>query len=157
MRTTPLILALFLLMLGAAPAASQTRTSVSASEVNGTFKMNFAGKFRDLSNDLKILALGHGKLRIAFDLVRPYEVANGEISANLGTLDGEAQIKGDTAVFHSNEFGPCIITIKFVRPGTVKVTQEGSSADCGFGNRVMAEGIYRKVSSKKPSFDSNRY
>lgn len=148
-----LLLALALVSLSAAVAAAQaSRPSVSASEVNGTYKMSFAGKYRKMSNDLKILAIGGGKLRIAFDLIYPYTDRAGEISANLGEIEGEATIKGDTAVFASSEFGPCTITIKFVRPGLVKVTQDGSDADCGFGHNVTAGGTYRKVSAAKPKF-----
>src|SRR5687768_15699327 len=105
-------------------ADAQTRASVSAVEVNGTFRMNFKGKFKDTSNDIKILALGRGKIRVAMDLLYPYTLRGGERTANLGELDGEASIAGDTAVFESNEFGNCRITIRFVRPGTIKVTQD---------------------------------
>ena len=52
--------------------AQRSRKSVSAAEVNGTFLMNFAGKFKGSSNEVKILALGKGKIKIAFDLVYPY-------------------------------------------------------------------------------------
>jgi len=137
--------------------AQPARKSVSGSEVTGTFRMRFTGKYKDMSNDLGILALGKGRLKIAFDLVYPFSLNNGEVSVNMGSLAGEAVIKGDTAVYSSTEFGPCTITIKFVRPGTVKVTQDGSDAGCGFGHNVFAAGTYRKVSSKKPKFDSVDY
>ena len=138
--------------LAAGAFAQRSRVSVPASEVNGTFRMNFTGKFKGSSNEIKIWALGRGKLRIAMDLLYPY-VVNGELSANIGELDGQALIKGDTAVYESSEAGKCRITIKFVRPGTIKVTQEGADADCGFGHNVTSYGTYRKVSSKKPKFD----
>ncbi|MEO7539839.1 MAG: hypothetical protein ABIV21_07415 [Pyrinomonadaceae bacterium] len=107
-----------------------------------------------MSNEIRILSLAHGKLRIAMDLVYPYTLGNGERSANMGYLDGEAAIARDTAVYKSNDFGECTITIKFVRAGTIKVTQgeEGMSANCGFGFNVFADGTYRKVSAKKPKF-----
>jgi hypothetical protein len=88
------------------------------------------------------------------DLLYPIAMPNGETTANMGSLDGEASIKGDIATYHSDEFGPCTITIKFVRPGTIKVTQDGTDADCGFGHNVFAGGTYGKVSSRKPKFDS---
>ena len=150
-----MIFALTFLILASIPAAAQgDRTSVSATEVNGTFRMNFQGKFKQQSNDLNILALGRGKLRVAFDLVYPYTLRNGEVSVNMGSLAGEASIIGDTANYSSDEFGPCKITIKFVRSGTVKVTQDGSDADCGFGHNVYASGTYRKISGKKPTFEN---
>lgn len=139
-------------MLLAAAAVSAQRKSVPASEVNGTFRMNFKGKYRGNWNEIRILALGHGQLRIGMDLTYPYTMQNGELMANVGQLDGEAAIEGDTAIYSSREFGRCEITIKFVRPGTIKVSQDGSDAACGFGNNVTAGGTYTKVSSKKPNF-----
>lgn len=151
-----LTLAFCSLMLFCVPVSAQkSRPSVSGSEVTGTFKMSFIGKkYKDLSNDLLIQALGRGRLRIAFDLIYPFTLPDGEVSVNMGQLDGEASIKGDTAVYESDEFGPCKITIKFVRPGEVKVTQDGADADCGFGHRVIAAGTYKKVSGKKPKFET---
>ena len=131
--------------------AQTTRKSVPASEVNGTFRHNFSGVFRGSSNEIKILALGGGKLHIAMDLVYPYSLPNGELSANMGQLDGEATITADIAVYESTEDGTCKITIKFVKPGTIKVSQTDS--DCGFGHNVSSDGTYKKVSSVKPKFD----
>lgn len=137
-------------------SAQTSRKSVSGTEVTGTFKMSFIGKkYKDLTNDLYIQALGKGKLKISFDLLYPYTMNNGEVSVNMGSLTGEASIVGDTAVYESDEFGPCKITIKFVRPGQVKVTQDGGSFDCGFGHNVMAAGSYRKTSSAKPKFETD--
>ncbi len=149
------VFALVCMMLFSPDAyAQKSRASVSGAEVTGTFKMSFIGKkYKDFSNQLDILALGGGKLKIAFDLLYPYTMQNGEVSVNMGALSGEASIKGDTAIYSSDEFGPCKITIKFVNPGEVKVTQSGSDSDCGFGHNVTSQGTYKKVSSKKPTFE----
>jgi len=134
-------------------ALGQTaRKSVSAGEVTGTFRHKFTGKFRGSSSEIRIVSIGRGKLKVAFDLIYPYEIGDGELTANMGSADGPATIKGDTAVYSSNEFGPCRITIKFVRPRRISVTQDGTDVDCGFGHNVMADGIYKKVSSAKPKF-----
>lgn len=153
-RLSVLIFTFSCLMLVSVAASAQSRTSVSAAEVNGTFRMNFPAKFKGSSNDIKILALGGGKLRVAMELVYPYKMQNGDLMANMGELDGEAAINGDTATYSSTEFGKCTITIKFVSPGTIKVDQDGTDADCGFGHNVMATGTYKKVSSKKPTFET---
>ncbi len=153
-RSLIMIYALSVLMVLPATASAQaSRARVSAAEVNGTFRMNFRGKYRDMSNEIKVLALGGGKIRIALDLIYPYTLDDGEISVNLGSLDGIASIAGDTAVYRSEEFGECEITIKFVSPGTLRISQDGSDADCGFGRNVSSEGTYKKVSGKKPKFD----
>lgn len=149
-----MLLVLGLTFVFAFGARAQTsRKSVSAAEVNGTFRMNFQGKFRKFSNDIKILALGGGKIRIAFDLVYPYTTRNGEPMVNMGGLDAEADIEADVAKYTSED-GKCTITIKFVRAGTIKVMQDGSDGECGFGHNVFAQGTYTKVSSKRPTFET---
>lgn len=131
--------------------AQASRKSVSSREVNGTYRYNFTGKFKGSSNEIKILALGKGKVKLAFDLTYPFIDGTGEMSANVGTLEGIADISGDTTIYSSNEFGECTIIIKFVKPGTINVSQEGGSG-CGFGHNVSANGTFRKVSSAKPKF-----
>jgi hypothetical protein len=127
------------------------RKSVSAKEVNGTFKMNYTGKAKDFSNQIDILAVGNGELKISFSLVHPHWNANGESMENYGTAEGTANITGDTAVYKNDEFGLCKITIKFLKLGSIKVTQGGLPSDCGFGGDVFATGTYKKVSGKKPN------
>lgn len=133
--------------------AQASRKSVPAAEVNGTFRHSFTGKYRGSSSEVKIWVQGGGKLHIGMDLIYPYTMQNGELMANMGELDGKASITGDTAVYEAAEFGTCKITIKFVRPGTIKVS-EGESGGCGFGHNVTADGTYVKISSKKPKFDT---
>lgn len=142
---------LFFVFPGMAVSA-QSRKSVGAAEVNGTFRSYFTGKYKDSYNEIRILALGGGKLRVAFQLLYPYTTADGELMANTGEADGTATITGDTAVYASDEFGQqCRITIKFVKRGTIEVTQEGAS-ECGFGLNVSAGGTYKKTNSAKPKF-----
>lgn len=144
----------FSLLFAANRIAAQTRSAVGASEVNGTFRFYFTGKAKGSYDEIKILALGKGKLRVAFDLTYPHIDGTGEMSANMGSADGEAEIDGDTAIYQSSEFGECKITIKFVKPGQIKVTQSGNDSDCGFGFNVSADGTYKKVSGAKPGFDT---
>lgn len=139
-------------LFGIETFAQRPRASVPASEVNGTFRYNFAGKFKGTSNEIKILAMGKGRLKVAFDLTYPFTDGTGELSANVGQAAGFAEIRGDTAVYRSDENGECTITIKFVRPGTINVEQEGGST-CGFGHNVTATGKYVRVSRAKPVFD----
>lgn len=137
---------------------AQSRDSVSAKEVNGTFQYKFKGKFKGNFNEIKILALGKGKLKISFNLVYPYLMQNGEPMVNLGNVTGIADIEGDTAVYTAeNEYGngDCQITIKFTKPGEIKVTQDSSGSSCGFGHNVGAGGTYKKISSMKPTFDDS--
>jgi hypothetical protein len=148
-----LVLAFSTLMILAPVSAAQTkRASVSAAEVNGTFEMNFKGKFQRMSNEIKIWALGGNKLKFAMDLVYPYTLRNGETTVNMGGLSGEMPIVGDTAVYRSED-GKCTIRLTFMRPGILKVKQDGSDGECGFGHNVFASGTYTKTSTRKPKFD----
>ena len=131
---------------------AQTRQSVGASEVNGTFRDYFEGKYKGNFNEIKILSIGKGKLRVAFQLVYPHQDSKGEMTANTGEADGTAKIEGDTAVFSPGENGQCKITIKFVKRGLIKVTQSGVDSECGFGFNVGAGGTYQKSDSAKPKF-----
>lgn len=136
-------------------SAQTSRSNVPASEVNGTFRHYFTGRYKGSSNEIKILALGKGKLKVAFDLVYPFTDGTGQLSANTGQAEGTATISGDTAVYQSTEFGECTITIKFVMPGTIEVDQEGDSA-CGFGHNVTAAGTFRRVNRNKPTFSKTK-
>lgn len=132
-----------LLLFSTASQLQASRPSVSSAEVNGTFLMNFNGTVKEFSNKLTVKAKGGGKLNIDFELVYPY-IVNNEPMANTGELSGEASITGDTAIYQSDEYGPCKIMMVFTKPGEVNVTQEGTDADCGFGHNVYANGVYHK-------------
>jgi hypothetical protein len=122
----------------------QTRKAVSAREVNGTFRARSGSEF-------KILALGRGRLRVAFSGVYEFNSAMGRM-ANVGEARGEAEIAGDTAVFLPEETEQCTITLKFLTGSRLQVAQRGTDADCGFGVNVNAGGLYKKISAAKPQF-----
>src|SRR4051812_45891856 len=88
-----------LLFVCAQQMAAQTRKSVGAAEVNGTFRSYFSGKFKSSFDEIQILALGGGKLKVSFELLYPFVDGTGELSANMGEAQGEAIIDGDTAVY----------------------------------------------------------
>lgn len=130
----------------AAEAKSQTRKAVSGAEVTGTFREKASG------SEFRILALGNGKLRIAFSGIYMHLTAKGEKMPNLGEAAGEAAITGDTAIFKPADTEQCTITLKFLTGGRLKATQKGTDAECGFGANVSADGSYKKTSSAKPKF-----
>jgi len=117
--------------------------SVTAAQVNGTWKTKY-GEF-------KIWALGQQRLQVEFSGVYEYKTAQGP-TANTGEGSGIATIKGDTAIFKpEGAEEECRITLKFTG-GKLVVMQTGI---CGFGNNVTAAGTYKKVSGKKPKFESD--
>jgi hypothetical protein len=149
--TTAILLAILTALITIDSFAQTARGSVSGAEVTGTFRMPFRGKYKGSFNEIRILALGKGKLRIAFELTYPYTMSDGGLMANTGEADGTAEISGDTAAYTPAE-GGCRITIKFVKPGTIRVTQEEGDGSCGFGLNVTADGTYKKVSGARPKF-----
>jgi hypothetical protein len=133
--------------------AQTSRASVKATEANGTFRSYFGGKYKGNYNEIKILALGNNKLKVRFDLTYPYIDGTGSLMANTGEAEGVAQINGDTAVYSTeDEYGKCAITIKFVKPGQIEVTEKSENSGCGFGFNVSSGGVYKKVSGAKPKF-----
>jgi hypothetical protein len=122
------------------PAPSAKQQIVTAAQANGVY--------RYYQSEFRILALGHNKLKVQFDGVYPTLAK----SVNLGYAMGEATIDGNVAVFKPPDFQQCTITIVFL-PGKLKVTQDGSDFDCGFGHNVNAAGTYRKIRGGKPKFE----
>ena len=116
---------------------------VAAAEMNGTWKTKGG-------NEFKVWKIGKEMLRVEFSGVFRYDSAAGP-TANTGEGHGVASLEGDTAKFKPDGAeDDCAITLKFSRDKLV-VTQTGT---CGFGFNVTAEGTYKKVSSRKPKFDS---
>lgn len=144
-RLRKLILVLFLLLSIA--AHGQSARIVTATRANGTYRYH--------GSEIRILALGHNKLRVQLDLIYEYKSQYGPM-ANIGSTIGEATITNDTAIFHPPESRKCMITIKFISGNRIKVTQDSDSADCGFGNHVFADGTYARVKGGKPKFEPDR-
>jgi hypothetical protein len=122
---------------------AQGDKSVTAAQANGTWQTK-GGEFR-------IWALGHQRLQVEFSGVYESKTPQGP-SANTGQGNGIATIEGDTAIFKlENAEDECRFTLKFSH-GKPIVIQTGI---CGFGHNVTAAGTYKKVSAKKPKFDSD--
>jgi hypothetical protein len=136
-----ILLATFCLAVFAVSAPAQNTKVVTAAQANGVY--------RYYDSEFRILALGHNKLKVQFDGIY-HTLAK---SVNMGYAMGEATIDGNVATFVPPDTQGCKITMTFL-PGKLKVTQDGSDADCGFGHNVNATGTYRKIKSGKPKFES---
>jgi hypothetical protein len=139
------ILVLFILLTG--PVLGQSPKVVTAARGNGTYRYR--------GSEIRVLALGHNKLKVELDLIYEYKSSYGPM-ANTGQATGEATIENDVAVFHPPDYSDCTITIKFVAGNKIKVTQGHDAGDCGFGNKVSADGTYTKVKAGKPKFELPR-
>lgn len=145
-RLRKLILPGLFLLLSSA-AHGQSPRVVTGLRANGTY--------RQRGNEIRILALGHNKLRVQLDLIYEYKSKYGPM-ANIGSALGEATIENDTAIFHPPRSQNCTITIKFLPGNRIKVTQDHDAAECGFGNHVFADGTYAKVKAGQPKFEPDR-
>ena len=123
-----------------APTANAGERSVTGAEATGTYR-DAKG-----NSEIRILALGHGKLKVQLALVYEFKSREGPM-ANLGDASGEATIENDIAVFVPEGFGDCKITMTFLPNGKLKVEQKGE--ECGFGHNVRADGTFRKISSQQ--------
>ena len=119
---------------------------VTAAEANGVYSGPHHGKIR-------ILALGHQKLRVQIDAFYEYHNQCGK-AANFGTFDGIARIDSNVAVLSNLDFPGCTFRLDFLEDYRLKVTQDGDENDCDFGQNVNATGIYKKVKGGKPKFDN---
>lgn len=125
-------------------ASGQSAKVITAARANGTYQHN--------DSVIRILALGHRKLRIQLDLIYEYKSKYG-LEANIGQATGEATIVDDVGNFHPPGYPDCTITIKFVAGNKIKVTQDRDSPECGFGQHVFANGTYRRVKAGRPRFE----
>jgi hypothetical protein len=141
-----IVVSLLLALIACGATLSQTPRIVTASQANGTYRYR--------QNEIKILALGHNKLRIQMDLTYEYKSPAGP-TANTGEASGGATIENDTAVFYTSDDRKCKITIKFLVGNKIKVSEE-NTMDCGFGMNVTSEGTYTKIKTGKPKFDEDR-
>ena len=136
-----MLLTAFCVATVAITTQAQKTKVVTAAQANGVY--------RYYQSEFRILALGHHKLKVQFDGI--YMTVSK--SPNMGYASGEATIVGNVATFVPADTQGCSITMTFL-PGKLKVTQDGSDADCGFGHNVYASGTYRKIRSGKPKFES---
>lgn len=113
---------------------------VTAAQVNGVYRL--------YKSEFRILALGKNKLKVQFDGIYPTPK-----SFNMGYAGGEAVIDGNIATFKPLDYEQCEITLIFL-PNKLKVMQDGSDADCGFGHNVYATGTYKKIRGGKPKFET---
>ena len=125
----------------APPKPPAKQRIVTAAQANGVYRF--------YKSEFRILALGHNKLQVQFDGIYTTMAK----SVNMGYAGGEAIIDGNVATFKPPDTERCEITLVFL-PNKLKVTQEGSDADCGFGHNVYATGTYRKIRGGKPKFES---
>ena len=61
----------------------------------------------------------------------------------MGSLSGKFKIKNGSGTYFDKEYKKCKIIFKF-KKNSIKITQKGSSGDCGFGIGIVATGEFYK-------------
>lgn len=137
-----------LLVLAWSPACAlaQHRPQVSETEVTGTFRSK-GGNF------FAIQALGSNRLKVQFDGQFLYYPL-GKPMVNVGHALGIATIQADSALFKPYADDDCLLVLTFLPGNRLAVEQRGEGT-CGFGHNVTASDLYRKVSRRKPKFDTD--
>ncbi len=80
------------------------------------------------------------------------ECNRGAPSYNSGMVRATIDVLDGIAVHRVSEFGgPCEIKLTFTETA-VSVSQSGTAFECGFGNGVYCDGIYRLRNRKPPKF-----
>lgn len=142
----PLLLALPALTL-AQQKPSAVKKTAQPSSITGTYK--------DVMNTLKVRELSDHKVLLDFAGYYPNVPSlqrrrYGTDTYNVGSFRETVPLKnGEARVTLKFTDYPCAIQIKFLRD-KLKITQEGTSNDCGFGFNVEAGGVYKKVSNRAP-------
>jgi hypothetical protein len=90
--------------------------------------------------------------RMQFELWASGAFSCVDLGHHEGGESGIVVLTGRDAVFETKYLGePCRLRFTF-GPDVLTLSQEGSPWDCGFGDRVYADGSYRRTSRKTPRF-----
>lgn len=128
------------LCLATACGSSAGGGGAEAAALAGTYELDRgeAGCF------LNTAAMDDARLRVQVSCF------GGPPGNNSGGAEDTVAVRGGEAVVRMEYAGPCELRFRF-HGDSAQVRQTGSDADCGFGNRVTADGIYRRV-SREPDF-----
>ena len=98
------------------------------------------GYIKKIENDSRgFIDIKKAKEGFKFEL----ELDGGEPDYQMGELSGKIKIKDNKSKFRDKFYKKCEITFEFNK-NLLKITQKGSSGECGFGMGVFATGEYYK-------------
>ena len=102
------------------------------------------------TGELQVQKIDDQTVRYVLDVVGGAPSYNQGFYANQTALiDGER--------FYITPTEDCRILVELTEAGAEITTESGHAADCGFGNRVLADGTYQRTSTRAPflpGFDS---
>ena len=145
---------IFLLLLLALPVLTPAQNKPSAVK-KATQPSSITGTYKNVMNTLEVRELPDYKVLLDFAGYYPNVPSSqrqryGADTYNVGSFRETVPLKnGEATVTLKFTDYPCAIQIKFFR-NKLRITQEGTSNDCGFGFNVEAGGLYKKVSNRAP-------
>jgi hypothetical protein len=126
---------------------SSEETENKSANVTGVYQSNDANHF----NEFKIEDRD-GDLKAEFMGLYESKNDSGTAMANTDQTDVlTATLDGDTAVLKIPDYPKCRYTLRFAGE-KLTVRRDGTIMDCNLGGQIAPEGVYRKVSGKKPVF-----
>ena len=110
----------------------------------------WSGVWRDSrGGDSEVRTIDHGGGDVEFQL----DLWGGPPADNSGGMEGRVSVKQGKAAFETKEFGAlCRIEFTFSSKELILRQALGSPAECGFGNRIFADGTFARTSRKVPTF-----
>ena len=124
-------------------AGGSTTTGEGELGVTGTYAYELPNEAG--SGELEVLDNGDNTIR--YNLM----VVGHAPAYNQGFMEGTAPLNGGVATITTTEYGgKCTITLTFTEDKIIAKTLYGSSAECGFGNNVYADGTYDRTNDINP-------
>jgi hypothetical protein len=137
------LLALFCIYAGASFVSAQETSVV------GTYKFRQTDHIREMLID----ETENGEVDVVFLGWWRYETDEGEPMAHTdGARFLPARFVGNTLKVRRDRFPKCEVILTFAGD-KLNVRRIGEFFDCGFGDKVVPEGVYHKSSGEKPDFE----
>lgn len=100
--------------------------------------VDLTGTYVDRSTGSEVMLLRQGTVYAVSLMAK-----NGQ---NMGFANGMAGFKDQRARIGVEDYADCHIEVA-VKGSGLQLTQSSSAMDCGFGNNVFADGVYKKTKS----------
>jgi hypothetical protein len=126
-----------------------TSFSIKPQIVNPTGKYQYGntklknGKIYGYYGEIRVRKFLNDKVIVSFLF------SKGAPSYNSGSFIDTLNFNHNKAVYKPDDYGSCEVTFLFSEKG-VAVTTNNQKIDCGFGMGVVANGFFKKKSSKQP-------
>lgn len=139
---------LLLVLSYASKAYSQSEQATVLVDPTGLYKLVAKTKIKNgdtygYFGDIKV------KLLSASSIVINFYVCKGAPSYNSGSFSDTLDFANNEAIFRTSNDISCSVTFHFTETGVDVLEKTADyNSGCGFGNAVIADGFYKKISAK---------